>query len=162
MAEGYNFARLRDAILPLSRADDWLIAKKEWDLINIAQAEPDEAETCLCGHYPICELCEIRNRITSRTVIVGNLCVKRFLGLECAALFRGIRRIRKDAGKSMGPDLAVWLFQQGLITKWEYDFEGSTLRKRILSAKQQGLRQKINQKALRAVRRRGVGQVVDV
>lgn len=31
MAEGYNFGHLRDAILPLSQADDWVIAKKEWE-----------------------------------------------------------------------------------------------------------------------------------
>jgi hypothetical protein len=157
MAEGYNFERLRDSILPLSRADDWVIAKKEWELVRVSQAEPDEPETCLCGHHPILELCEIRNRLTHHIATVGNQCVRRFLGLESEALFRGIRRIRKDDAKSMGPDLAVWLFERGLITPWEYEFQGSTYRKRILSEKQKRHRQQINQKALRAIRRRGVG-----
>lgn len=159
MAEGYNFERLRDAILPLSQADDWVIAKKEWELVSISQAEPDEPETCLCGHHPILELCEIRNRLTHHMAIVGNQCVRRFLGLESEALFRGIRRIRKDVAKSMGSDLAVWLFERSLITQWEYEFQGSTSRKRILSDKQQRHRQQINQKALRAIMRRGVGRL---
>lgn len=159
MAEGYNFERLRGAILPLSRADDWIAAKKEWELVNISQAEPAEPETCLCEHHPILELCEIRNRLTRHRAIVGNQCVRRFLGLESEALFRGIRRIRKDISKSMGADLAVWLFERGLITQWEYEFQVSTFRKRILSNKQSHHRQQINQKALRAIKRRGVGQL---
>lgn len=156
MSEGYNFERLREAILLVSRADDWMVARKEWDLVGISQAETDDPETCLCGHHPILELCEIRNRLTNHTAIVGNQCVKRFLGLESEALFRGIRRIRKHADKSMGADLAVWLFEHGYMTKWEYDFQASTSRKRVLSDKQLHTRQRINQKALRAIRRRGV------
>jgi hypothetical protein len=159
MAEGYNFERLRDAIFPLSQGDDWAAAKKEWELVHISQADPDEPETCLCGHHPILELCEIRNRLTDNTAIVGNQCVRRFLGMESEALFRGIRRIRKDNSKSMGADLAVWLFERGLISRWEYEFQGSTTRKRNLSDKQQQHRQRINQKALQAIKRRGVGQV---
>lgn len=156
MVDGYNFERLRDAILTMSKADDWLTAKLEWELVNISQAEPDEPETCLCGQHPILELCEIKNRLTLRMAIVGNQCVKRFLGLESEALFRGIRRIRKDSDKSMGSELAVWLHERGLITQWEYDFLGSTSRKRILTDKQLRHRQHINQKALRAIRRRGL------
>lgn len=159
MAVGYNFKRLRDAILPLSRADDWVAAKKEWELVNISQAEPDEPETCLCGHHPILELCEIRNRLTRHTAIVGNQCVRRFLGLESEALFRGIRRIRQDITKSMGADLAVWLFERRLITQWEYEFQSNTTRKRNLSDKQLHHRQQINRKALRAIKRRGVDQL---
>jgi hypothetical protein len=159
MAEGYNFERLRDAVLPLSKAEDWHVAKKEWELVNISQAEPDEPERCLCGHRPILELCEIRNRLTHHMATIGNQCVRRFMGLESEALFRGIRRIRKDVDKSMGSDLAVWLFERRLITKWDYDFLGSTSRKRILSDKQQRHRQQINQKALRSIRQRGVGEV---
>ena len=78
--------------------------------------------------------------------------------MESEALFRGIRCLRKDISKSMGADLAVWLFERGLISKWEYDFQSDTIRKRSLSDKQLHHRQQINQKALRAIRRRGVGQ----
>lgn len=83
------------------------------------------------------------------------------MGLESEALFRGIRRIRKDITKSMGLDLAVWLIERNLITEWEYEFQGNTSRKRVLSDKQLRYRQQIYKKALRAIRRRGVGQLQD-
>ncbi len=156
MADGYHFERLKAAILTLSSADEWQAAKREWQLVSIVQAEPDEPETCLCGHHPILELCEIQNRTTGNGATVGNQCVRRFLGLETEALFRGIRRIRKDDAKSMGPDLAVWLFERGALSQWEYDFQNDTGRKRSLSQKQNAIRQSINQKALAAIRRRGL------
>lgn len=156
MADGYHFERLKAAILALSSADEWQAAKREWHLVSIVQAEPDEPETCLCGHHPILELCEIQNRTTGNGATVGNQCVRRFLGLETEALFRGIRRIRKDDTKSMGPDLTVLLFERCIMTKWEYDFQNDTMRKRVLTEKQKAIRQRINQKAIAAIRRRGI------
>lgn len=157
MADGYQFDRLKTVILALSSADEWQAAKREWQLVGISQVESGEPdEECLCGHRHIRELCEIKNRTTGATSIVGNQCVRRFLGLETEALFRGIRRIRRDDLKSMGPDLAVWLFERRVLSQWEYDFQNDTGRKRSLSEKQQAIRQRINQKALTAIRRRGI------
>ena len=51
-------SKLIQEIIKLSVADIWEIAKCEWELIEIYFS--DEPETCLCGHYPIIELCEIR------------------------------------------------------------------------------------------------------
>jgi hypothetical protein len=65
-------------------------------------------------------------------------------------------RLGNDGMKSMGPDLAVWLYERRSLTKWEYDFLNDTMRKRVLSEKQQAIRQRINQKALAAIRRRGL------
>lgn len=65
MSEGYNFIRLRQAILARSQASDWETARKEWGLVTIFEA--GEPETCLCGHYPIIEICEIANRLRSAT-----------------------------------------------------------------------------------------------
>ena len=62
MGDGYNFQQLKAAILALSRATDWEVAKKEWRLVEISEA--DEPETCLCGHFPIIELCTISNATT--------------------------------------------------------------------------------------------------
>jgi hypothetical protein len=45
MGDGYNFQQLKAAILALSRATDWEVAKKEWRLVEISEA--DEPETCL-------------------------------------------------------------------------------------------------------------------
>jgi len=42
MGDGYNFQQLKAAILALSRASDWEVAKKEWRLVEIS-ADSDEA-----------------------------------------------------------------------------------------------------------------------
>jgi hypothetical protein len=83
MGDGYNFEQLKTAILSLSRATGWEVAKKEWRLVDISEA--DEPESCLCGHYPIIELCTIANATTGNSVDVGNVCVKRFLGFRSDA-----------------------------------------------------------------------------
>jgi len=82
----------------MSRATDWETARKEWALVDIIEA--DEPETCLCGHYPIMEICEIRNRVIGKTTEVGNVCVKRFLGVRSDLIFTAVKKIRKDIEKS--------------------------------------------------------------
>lgn len=76
MGDGYNFKVLSAAILKLSRATDWITACREWVLIDIYEA--DQPETCLCEHFPIIEICVIKNTITQAVTEVGNVCVKRF------------------------------------------------------------------------------------
>ena len=58
MGDDYNFEELKREILARSRATDWELAKKEWRLVAISEA--DEPERCLCSHFPIIELCSIR------------------------------------------------------------------------------------------------------
>jgi hypothetical protein len=154
MPEGYNFQRLKSAILPLSRAADWEMAKREWRLIGISEA--DEPESCPCGHFPIIDLCTISNSLTSQSIDVGNVCVKRFLGLRSDLIFNAVKRIRKELSKSIGADAAVFFHAQGVINDWEYSFVNSTLRKRALSFKQLETRQRINAKILASIRRRGL------
>jgi hypothetical protein len=154
MGDGYNFEQLKAEILNLSRATDWAVAKKEWKLVEIAEA--DEPETCLCGHYPIIELCTIHNDTTGKFVDVGNVCVKRFLGFRSDLIFQSLKRIRKDITKSLGADATVFFHQRGVINNWEYDFQESTTRKRDLSPKQMLIRSEINRKVLASVCRRGL------
>ena len=42
MGDGYNFQQLKAAILALSRATDWEVAKKEWRLVEISEADEPE------------------------------------------------------------------------------------------------------------------------
>ena len=118
----------------MSKATNWETARKEWVLIDIIEAE--EPETCLCEHYPIIEICEIRNRITGKTTDVGNVCVKRFLGVRSDLIFTGIKRIGKDSEKSLNADCIAFFKQRGLLTDWEYGFLQDTIHKKILSHKQ--------------------------
>ena len=154
MVDGYNFQQLKAAILALSRATDWEAARLEWKMVGISEA--DEPETCLCGHFPIVELCSIANRVTGNSTDVGNVCVKRFLGFRSDLIFASIKRIRKDVDKSIGAEAAVFFRERGVINDWEYQFQQGTLAKRNLSVKQLASRHTINRKVLAAVARRGL------
>lgn len=152
--EGHNFKQLKAAILARSQATDWEIAKKEWKLTQIYEAE--EPDTCLCGHTPIIEICVLSNTINGQRAEVGNRCVKRFLGLRSDLIFAGIKRIRADISKSLNADSTVFFYEQGVLTRWEYDYQNSTLSKRSLSLKQLEIRHRINQKVLAYIERRGI------
>ena len=154
MGDGYNFQQLKAAILALSGATDWEVAKKEWRLVEISEA--DEAETCLCGHFPIIELCTISNATTSKSVDVGNVCVKRFLGFRSDLIFQSLKRVRADLAKAIGPDATAFFHERGVINDWEYQFQQSTMRRRNLTDRQLASRRSINQKVIAAVRRRGL------
>lgn len=153
MGEGYNFIRLRDAILARSQASDWETARKEWGLVTVFEA--DEPDTCLCGHHPIIEICEIANRLTKRHAEVGNCCVKRFLGLRSDLIFTALKRIRKNIDKSLNADAIAYFREKGALDAWEYAFLQNTMRKRNLTGAQAQKRREINQKVLAAVARRG-------
>lgn len=154
MSDGYNFQQLKTEILSRSRAIDWEIAKGEWYLVGISEAETPE--TCLCSHFPIIELCTIGNRITKIHVDVGNVCVKRFLGFRSDLIFASIKRVRVDISKSVGAEATVLFHEQGIINAWEYGFQQSTMKKRNLSAKQLETRIAINRKILDSIGRRGI------
>lgn len=126
MGDGYNFQQLKSEILARSKAQDWAVAKKEWKLVAVSEA--DEPETCLCGHTPIIELCRIRNSVTGNSVEVGNVCVKRFLGLRSDLIFQSIKRIRKDPDKGLNADATAFFYEQGIINNWEYKFQQSTMQ----------------------------------
>ncbi|EPE95688.1 hypothetical protein [Rhizobium grahamii] len=151
---GHNFKRLRDKILARSQAQDWDLAKKEWKLVGIYEA--DEPDTCLCGHTPIIEVCVLANTLNGSRVEVGNRCVKRFLGLRSDLIFAGLKRIREDSSKSLNADATVFFYEKGVITPWEYKFQSDTMLKRVLSGKQLQTRQNINRKVLDHLSRRGI------
>lgn len=153
MGDGYNFKELRRRILALSEASDWEVARKEWSLVDIYEA--DEPQTCLCGHFPIIEICEISNRVTKQETEVGNVCVQRFLGIRSDLIFAAIKRIRKELTRSLNADSITFFREKGLLTAWEYGFLQNTMKKRNLSPAQLQSRETINKKVLNAIRRRG-------
>jgi hypothetical protein len=154
MSESHNFQNLKAAILALSVAKDWSVAKAEWTLVNVEEA--DDLQTCPCGHYPIKQLCVLKNRINSSTIEVGNVCVKRFIGLRSDLVFDGIARIRADDTRSLGVDATILFYHRGVLSQWEYEFQTDTMKKRALSSKQMLMRQRINQKVLAATKRQGI------
>jgi hypothetical protein len=153
MGGGYNFNQLKAHILPLSNAATWEMAVKEWSLTGIHEA--DEPETCPCGHFPILEVCSMHNRVTGHSTEVGNICVKRFLGLRSDLVFAAIKRIRKEPDKSLNADAIVFFRERAVLTEWEANFCHSTMRLRGLTAAQLSKRRDINRKVLIVVKMRG-------
>lgn len=154
MGDGYNFKVLSAEILKLSKATEWETARKEWVLIDIY--ESDEPETCLCEHFPIIEICVIRNNVTQQTTEVGNVCVKRFLGIRSDLIFAALKRIKKDPKKSLNADAIVFFYKARAINDWEYKFLQDTKDKRNLSPAQLTMRLKLNERIIDAVAKRGL------
>jgi hypothetical protein len=143
----HNATRLTQEIIALSNSNTWESAKNEWQLSEIYEEE--EPSTCLCGHYPIIEICVLRNRFNGNETIVGNVCVKKFLGLPSDRIFAAIKRISKDNSKSLNKEAIEYMNERGWLTDWEYGFCCNTMKKRVLSEKQMNSRVGINQKLLR-------------
>lgn len=133
-------------IIARSRSSNWDDAKLEWKLAEIYFVE--ESETCLCGHYPIKELCVLKNKHNHKETTVGNCCVKKFLGLPSDKIFDAVKRIRKDEGKSLNKEALTHALENGWINDWEFGFYLDTCRKRKLTDKQISKRIQINNKVL--------------
>jgi hypothetical protein len=87
----HNYDRLKEHILPLSRAKSFDVARTEWVLESVEVS--DEFDSCPCGQE-IKEHCYIHNTLTGHRTYVGNVCVNRFIGIETGSLFDGLRRLR--------------------------------------------------------------------
>ena len=143
--------RLIEEILQLSVSKTWDSAKQEWVLDNIyITVYPEQ---CLCGHFPIIELCEIRYKLNGRITTVGNHCVKKFLELPSEEIFQGIRKIQKDITKSLNDDAVQYAKSKKWIDEWQYDFYLDTIQKRKLTDKQREKREEINQKVINIIKR---------
>ena len=146
----HKFRTLSREIIALSQANNWDEARLEWKVDRIEIA--DDPHTCLCTHWPILELCFLSNDVTGNRTMVGNVCVKKFLGLDSDAMFAAVRRIAGDITRAMNPDLIVHAYSNGWINDWEKQFYLNTWRKRALSYRVSLSRVAINRKVLRRIR----------
>lgn len=143
--------QLTTELLKLSSASNWDEAKLEWEVIDIERVE--EAETCLCGHFPIIEVCTISNIKTGNTERVGNCCVKKFND-KSDKIFRAIAKIKKDSEKSVNAETLKMASDKGIINGTEYKFYMDIMRRRILSEKQKNWKQVINKKIISLVNKK--------
>lgn len=145
--QGYKLAR---EIVALSAADRWDRARLEWQIEDIyIQPEP---ETCLCGHFPINELCVLRNTKNGNAAVVGNVCVKKFMELRSDKMFDAIKRVAADETRALNVEAIEHAFARSWINKWERDFYLDTWRLRVLSDNRETKRIQINRKVLARVR----------
>lgn len=133
---------LKEEIISRSVSDDWFKAKNEWQLGDLYMEH--EPNTCLCGHYPITEICVLVNCFNGNNVIVGNCCVKKFLGLPSGKIFQAIKKIKKDSDRSLNEEAITYFYNAGQINSWEYAFYMDIWRKRKLSFKQLRYKRQIN------------------
>jgi hypothetical protein len=138
--------KLFKEIISLSVATTWEEAKLEWVLDHIYSA--DEAQKCLCTHYPIIEICTMRNIKNNNHALVGNCCVNRFIGIESNKMFSSLKRIRQEMSKSISKVLLDFCFEKGILNNWERGFYLDNLKRRKLTSKQEIYKQKINKKIL--------------
>lgn len=149
-----NFERLKEEIINRSNSDDWNTAKLEWELSYIYRSD-DRNEACLCGQNPIIELCVLRNNANGREAVVGNVCVKNFMGMHQGdKIFQAFRRVVKDNTKTLNEESIKYARQHGWITDWEQRFYLDTWRKRHtnLSDKQKTKRIEINNRVMTRIR----------
>ena len=121
-------------IINLSSSKTWDTAKLEWELKEIYKGS--FPETCLCGHFPIVEICVLRNKTNGKEAIVGNCCVKKFIGPRSDKIFQAVKRIQKDNKKSLNAETIQYAYHKAWINKWEKEFYLDIMRKRNLSDKQ--------------------------
>ena len=130
-------------ILELSYSSVWDEAVNEWHFESIS-IEPKS--TCLCSHYPIKELCHIKNDKNGNTTIVGNCCIKKFKGdTTKTKMFNALKR------NQLNKALIEYAFEKKIINQWEKDFCIKLWRKRYLSQKQGMIFSKIKEKILNEV-----------
>ena len=141
--------QLTTKLIELSTAGTWDEAKLEWILEHVWRE--DEPDTCLCGHYPIIEICQLRNRLNTNTAIVGNCCVKKFTNLPSDLIFQAVKRIQEDEERAINAETIDHAHQKGWINDWERKFYMNTWRKRKLTGAQRNTRIQINQKVLRGI-----------
>jgi len=139
--------KLTEEIISLSESKLWDSAKNEWRFEFAYYAE--ELQSCLCGHYPIRNICVIKNRINAVVTEVGNCCINKFLGIETGnKIFSSIKKLREDLTASMGAEVIDYFYRKGGMSDFDYKFYQSIFRKRNMSAKQMEIKEKINRKFL--------------
>jgi hypothetical protein len=143
-----NKTRLTEEIINLSASQYWHEAKLEWRLETIYEADALDPETCLCGHFPIIEVCIIVNTKNDNEAIVGNVCVNKFLGLPSDSMFRSLKRVKKDIQKSLSIETIEYAYNKKWIKEKDRVFYLDTHKKRNLTEKQMQWRIDINQRII--------------
>lgn len=145
-----NEYKLKEEIIALSESKVWTQAKLEWELDYIYFE--DEPETCLCGKTPIIEVCVLKNRRNGNNATVGNVCVKKFIGLPSNNIFQAVKRISEDIEKSLNLETINYAHNRKWISEKDFNFYSDIWRKQKLSPKQMNWKVKINQRILSKIR----------
>ena len=141
---------LRVEICSRSQGEGWEVAKSEWQLSELYFA--DMPQTCLCTHFPIFQICVLKNGVNGKTANVGNCCVKKFMQLPSDLIFQAVKRVKADSAKSLNKEAIHFAHEKKWLNDWELNFYLDTFKKRKLSEKQESCRVKINDRILNKLR----------
>ncbi len=138
--------KLFQEISKISVSSDWNDIKKEWKLFEVY--ESDDPQTCLCGKYPIMEICVLENIKNENIAEVGNSCVNKFLGIESNPVIKGVKKIKNDVSSSVSKKLINKSWEENIINDWEHNFYIDIRLKRSLNHNQEQKKIEINKKIL--------------
>lgn len=105
------------------------LAVLEWDY----EYSYVENNYCICGNK-IKENCIIKNRKNNNTLIVGNICVYKFITKDYDFVFKGIRAVNKH--QMPNKSFINYCFDRGYIFENQRNFLLNIFRKRKLTEKQ--------------------------
>ena len=129
-----NFANLSAHIIELSESDTWAGAVPEWE--PIWRDMEEQPETCPCGHFPIIEVCHIRNTLNGNETYVGNVCIDKFMDdYGLGRVHRGVQRIRGDESKRMTSEALDWVRGKGWISDGDHALYWEQIGKRRHNAR---------------------------
>ena len=148
--------RLIEEIISRSKSNTWHEAKREWEFFQAEFADRGDDNSCLCGHSPIVELCYLVNQHTKEEVIVGNVCVTKFMDIEVPVkkILPPLIKIKKDLSKSVNQEVLDLAYDRNIIDENSYDFYSDTKGKRKLSDKQKKYKRDLNQTILKGLLRK--------
>ncbi|MEN9440000.1 MAG: hypothetical protein RLZ33_76 [Bacteroidota bacterium] len=136
---------LIEEIIKRSVAENWDTAKLEWTFEFAYKVK--DPKRCLCNHFPIKNICVIKNLKNNTSTEVGNCCVYKFMGIDIGnKIFSSINSLSKDLLKSLSSEVVEYLFEKKVINDFEYNFYNDISKKRILTPKQQEIKLRINEK----------------
>lgn len=123
---GLVTAPIIPVLLRYSAASKWEDAKAEWRLNHIEWRDTEDAETCECGHYPICELCIVENEVTNTVLTIGNCCIN-----QVSPEFEQLKRIFPAIKQGrINPAVIDYASKRNIINNWETDFLTNVWRKK--------------------------------
>lgn len=137
--------KLVDLILSKSESKDWGIAKGEWHLHSVYFSKK---ECCACGHYPIKEICLIKNKLNGNIERVGNHCVSKFLEMDSIKIFQYIKGLKNSKFKKVTPVVSEHAYSLNCIDSWELKFFNDVFKKKKRTDKQDEMLFKIENKIM--------------
>lgn len=106
------------------------LAILEWDYIY----STINKNKCICGQ-PIKDNCIIKNMKNGNELIVGNVCINKFLNKNYDFIFKGIQACKEK--RSPNKSFINYCFENNYIVEYEYNFLMDLFRKRRLTLKQE-------------------------